>query len=102
MSWGWALVGGLAGAALSVGLSVRKTESDLRKRALLFENVLATGGSSLELALAYEGEQLQADLRVYAEGLAEETANEHLRTRYSLGPAQMAQADRLSRSFSRG
>lgn len=98
--WGWALAGGLVGGLVAVGLSARKTNRELASRALVMERSMHEGGAALELALAAKGEALQDELRLYAEGLAEDVGRQHLEQRYGIGPTQMQQFAAVGRRLS--
>jgi len=74
MHWGWAILGGLGGATLVVGLFAWQRSKSWEERAALARQALQARGSNLELALTSSGEKLREELTAEGRRLAESAA----------------------------
>jgi hypothetical protein len=99
MRWGWAIFGGLTGAALVVGLFAWDRSRNWQLRAARTAHTLQTRGSDLELALTSSGEKLRDELaaegRRLAENAARAEAQRVLGVEYGLTPDRLERLDRV-------
>lgn len=101
MRWGWALVGGLLGAGVVVGILAYRQGRRFEERGALLATALEARADDLGLYLASKGEGLRAELALEADALARQEAlaegERVLALEYGWGPHLFESVARLER-----
>lgn len=96
----WALLGGLCGAGVVVGLAARRKQAVLLERGVAVEAALAARGQALEGYLLTRGEKLEQEVEALAlqtaRPLARTIAEQWLSTAYGLTPQRLRQVNQLA------
>ena len=99
MHWGWAIVGGLGGATVIVGLFAWDRAKSWQRRALEARQVFESRGTAIEVALTSQGDKFRNELvaegRRLAESAARAEAERVLGLEYGLTPERIAEIQRL-------